>query len=290
MFGMDYSSQISFKPLSFELYLNFLDEMMDSKQMEWFLKDVDSLNLYGVLEIEDIDLIQSSIEDLKDFYYSTVEKKVHEFNEYTDIKEEHEEISALLFDIDRHIKDMMHQINHSDELEECLIVNFENTLDLFEDKKSEVKNLKNTMDLHFKLVGDWDEKIYIEFISFFMNKSDFKYMSILIGELGESLKNEQFNQKELKLLSFIQGVVRELIMFYEQFFISSAYELGEWWFEIDYDIRMSLISINKDITLVEYMYIKNGVNESVIELLEKIFSDFSTIMDAILLLNSYSNQ
>ncbi|WP_147630183.1 hypothetical protein [Staphylococcus xylosus] len=290
MFGMDYSSQISFKPLSFELYLNFLDEMMDSKQMEWFLKDVDSLNLYGVLEIEDIDLIQSSIEDLKDFYYSTVEKKVHEFNEYTDIKEEHEEISALLFDIDRHIKDMMHQINHSDELEECLIVNFENTLDLFEDKKSEVKNLKNTMDLHFKLVGDWDEKIYIEFISFFMNKSDFKYMSILIGELGESLKNEQFNQKELKLLSFIQGVVRELIMFYEQFFISSAYELGEWWFEIDYDIRMSLISINKDITLVEYMYIKNGVNESVIELLEKIFSDFSNIIDAILLLNSYSNQ
>ncbi|WP_217972126.1 hypothetical protein [Staphylococcus xylosus] len=290
MFGMDYSSQISFKPLSFELYLNFLDEMMDSKQMEWFLKDVDSLNLYGVLEIEDIDLIQSSIEDLKDFYYSTVEKKIHEFNEYTDIKEEHEEISALLFDIDRHIKDMMHQINHSDELEEYLIINFENTLDLFEDKKSEIKNLKDTMDLHFKLVGDWDENIYIEFISFFMNKSDFKYMSMLIGELGESLKNEQFSQKELKLLSFIQGVVKELIMFYEQFFISSAYELGEWWFEIDYDIRMSLISINKDITLVEYMYIKNGVNESVIELLEKIFSDFSTIMDAILLLNSYSNQ
>lgn len=287
---MDYSSQISFKPLSFELYLNFLDEMMDSKQMEWFLKDVDSLNLYGVLEIEDIDLIQSSIEDLKDFYYSTVEKKIHEFNEYTDIKEEHEEISALLFDIDRHIKDMMHQINHSDELEEYLIINFENTLDLFEDKKSEIKNLKDTMDLHFKLVGDWDENIYIEFISFFMNKSDFKYMSMLIGELGESLKNEQFSQKELKLLSFIQGVVKELIMFYEQFFISSAYELGEWWFEIDYDIRMSLISINKDITLVEYMYIKNGVNESVIELLEKIFSDFSTIMDAILLLNSYSNQ
>lgn len=290
MFGMDYSSQISFKPLSFELYLNFLDEMMDSKQMEWFLKDVDSLNLYGVLEIEDIDLIQSSFEDLKDFYYSTVERKIHEFNEYTDIKEEHEEISALLFDIDRHIKDMMHQINHSDELEEYLIINFENTLDLFEDKKSEIKNLKDTMDLHFKLVGDWDENIYIEFISFFMNKSDFKYMSMLIGELGESLKNEQFSQKELKLLSFIQGVVKELIMFYEQFFISSAYELGEWWFEIDYDIRMSLISINKDITLVEYMYIKNGVNESVIELLEKIFSDFSTIMDAILLLNSYSNQ
>lgn len=290
MFDMDYSSQISFKPLSFELYLNFLDEMMDSRQMEWFLKDVEMLNLYGLLEIEDIDLIQSSFESLKDFYYSTVEKKVHEFNEYTDIKEEHEKISALLFDIDRHIKDMMHQINHSDELEEYLIINFENTLDLFEDKKSEVENLKNTMDLHFKLIKSWDENIYLEFITFFMNKSDFKYMSILIGELGENLKNEQFSQKELHLLSLIQEVVKELIIFYEQFSISSAYELGEYWFEIDYDIRMSLILINKDITLIEYMYIQNGVNESLIELLEKIFSNFSTIIEAILLLNSQSNQ
>src|SRR5699024_11710371 len=111
--------------------LNFLDEMMNSRQMEWFLKDVEMLNLYGVLEIEDIDLIQSSFESLKDFYYSTVEKKVHEFNEYTDIKEEHEKISALLFYIYRYIKDMMHQINYSDELEEYLIINCENNLNLF---------------------------------------------------------------------------------------------------------------------------------------------------------------
>ena len=77
-----------------------------------------------------------------------------------------------------------------------------------------------------------------------------------------------------------------LITFYEQFHISSAYELGNNWFEIDRDIRMSLIFINEKITLIEYTYIEKGESEELLVLLEEIFNNYSTIINAIMIVYS----
>ncbi|CAC5926360.1 Uncharacterised protein [Staphylococcus aureus] len=248
MFNEDYRLQIGIKPLSFELYLNFLNEMFQSNEMNWFLNDIENVNLYGVLEENEIEEIESSFERVKEFYFSNIEEKRYEFCEYTDINNEHEQIVDLLLDIDRYIQNMINQLEENNILEECLIDNIENSLYLLEEKKNEIEDLKFKMDIHFKLVNYWDEDMYYNFINFFINKSDFKYFSSLVDELGQRLKNENFKQKELNLLTLIKDIVGVLITFYEQFHISSAYELGNNWFEIDRDIRMSLIFINEKIT------------------------------------------
>ncbi|KAA1167878.1 hypothetical protein FOZ72_14380, partial [Staphylococcus aureus] len=67
---------------------------------------------------------------------------------------------------------------------------------------------------------------------------------------------------------------------------SSAYELGNNWFEIDRDIRMSLIFINEKITLIEYTYIEKGESEELLVLLEEIFNNYSTIINAIMIVYS----
>ncbi|MDU5728036.1 MAG: hypothetical protein E6Z82_10590, partial [Neisseria sp.] len=279
MFNEDYRLQIGIKPLSFELYLNFLNEMFQSNEMNWFLNDIENVNLYGVLEENEIEEIESSFERVKEFYFSNIEEKRYEFSEYTDINNEHEQIVDLLLDIDRYIQNMINQLEENNILEECLIDNIENSLYLLEEKKNEIEDLKFKMDIHFKLVNYWDEDMYYNFINFFINKSDFKYFSSLVDELGQRLKNENFKQRELNLLTLIKDIVGVLITFYEQFHISSAYELGNNWFEIDRDIRMSLIFINEKITLIEYTYIEKGESEELLVLLEEIFNNYSTIIN-----------
>ncbi|CXR87425.1 MULTISPECIES: hypothetical protein [Staphylococcus] len=286
MFNEDYRLQIGIKPLSFELYLNFLNEMFQSNEMNWFLNDIENVNLYGVLEENEIEEIESSFERVKEFYFSNIEEKRYEFSEYTDINNEHEQIVDLLLDIDRYIQNMINQLEENNILEECLIDNIENSLYLLEEKKNEIEDLKFKMDIHFKLVNYWDEDMYYNFINFFINKSDFKYFSSLVDELGQRLKNENFKQKELNLLTLIKDIVGVLITFYEQFHISSAYELGNNWFEIDRDIRMSLIFINEKITLIEYTYIEKGESEELLVLLEEIFNNYSTIINAIMIVYS----
>lgn len=282
MFNEDYRLQIGIKPLSFELYLNFLNEMFQSNEMNWFLNDIENVNLYGVLEENEIEEIESSFERVKEFYFSNIEEKRYEFCEYTDINNEHEQI----VDIDRYIQNMINQLEENNILEECLIDNIENSLYLLEEKKNEIEDLKFKMDIHFKLVNYWDEDMYYNFINFFINKSDFKYFSSLVDELGQRLKNENFKQRELNLLTLIKDIVGVLITFYEQFHISSAYELGNNWFEIDRDIRMSLIFINEKITLIEYTYIEKGESEELLVLLEEIFNNYSTIINAIMIVYS----
>ncbi|HDD6624687.1 TPA: hypothetical protein PBF49_002760, partial [Staphylococcus aureus] len=98
MFNEDYRLQIGIKPLSFELYLNFLNEMFQSNEMNWFLNDIENVNLYGVLEENEIEEIESSFERVKEFYFSNIEEKRYEFCEYTDINNEHEQIVDLLLD------------------------------------------------------------------------------------------------------------------------------------------------------------------------------------------------
>ncbi|EHT3140310.1 hypothetical protein ACP2XS_05000 [Staphylococcus epidermidis] len=286
MFNEDYRLQIGIKPLSFELYLNFLNEMFQSNEMNWFLNDIENVNLYGVLEENEIEEIESSFERVKEFYFSNIEEKRYEFSEYTDINNEHEQIVDLLLDIDRYIQNMINQLEENNILEECLIDNIENSLYLLEEKKNEIEDLKFKMDIHFKLVNYWDEDMYYNFINFFINKSDFKYFSSLVDELGQRLKNENFKQRELNLLTLIKDIVGVLITFYEQFHISSAYELGNNWFEIDRDIRMSLIFINEKITLIEYTYIEKGESEELLVLLEEIFNNYSTIINAIMIVYS----
>lgn len=286
MFNEDYRLQIGIKPLSFELYLNFLNEMFQSNEMNWFLNDIENVNLYGVLEENEIEEIESSFERVKEFYFSNIEEKRYEFSEYTDINNEHEQIVDLLLDIDRYIQNMINQLEENNILEECLIDNIENSLYLLEEKKNEIEDLKFKMDIHFKLVNYWDEDMYYNFIKFFINKSDFKYFSSLVDELGQRLKNENFKQRELNLLTLIKDIVGVLITFYEQFHISSAYELGNNWFEIDRDIRMSLIFINEKITLIEYTYIEKGESEELLVLLEEIFNNYSTIINAIMIVYS----
>ncbi|WP_180554434.1 hypothetical protein [Staphylococcus haemolyticus] len=286
MFNEDYRLQIGIKPLSFELYLNFLNEMFQSNEMNWFLNDIENVNLYGVLEENEIEEIESSFERVKEFYFSNIEEKRYEFSEYTDINNEHEQIVDLLLDIDRYIQNMINQLEENNILEKCLIDNIENSLYLLEEKKNEIEDLKFKMDIHFKLVNYWDEDMYYNFINFFINKSDFKYFSSLVDELGQRLKNENFKQKELNLLTLIKDIVGVLITFYEQFHISSAYELGNNWFEIDRDIRMSLIFINEKITLIEYTYIEKGESEELLVLLEEIFNNYSTIINAIMIVYS----
>ncbi|HDJ4718079.1 hypothetical protein ACXXHX_05090 [Staphylococcus epidermidis] len=286
MFNEDYRLQIGIKPLSFELYLNFLNEMFQSNEMNWFLNDIENVNLYGVLEENEIEEIESSFERVKEFYFSNIEEKRYEFCEYTDINNEHEQIVDLLLDIDRYIQNMINQLEGNNILEECLIDNIENSLYLLEEKKNEIEDLKFKMDIHFKLVNYWDEDMYYNFINFFINKSDFKYFSSLVDELGQRLKNENFKQRELNLLTLIKDIVGVLITFYEQFHISSAYELGNNWFEIDRDIRMSLIFINEKITLIEYTYIEKGESEELLVLLEEIFNNYSTIINAIMIVYS----
>jgi len=286
LFNEDYRLQIGIKPLSFELYLNFLNEMFQSNEMNWFLNDIENVNLYGVLEENEIEEIESSFERVKEFYFSNIEEKRYEFSEYTDINNEHEQIVDLLLDIDRYIQNMINQLEENNILEECLIDNIENSLYLLEEKKNEIEDLKFKMDIHFKLVNYWDEDMYYNFINFFINKSDFKYFSSLVDELGQRLKNENFKQRELNLLTLIKDIVGVLITFYEQFHISSAYELGNNWFEIDRDIRMSLIFINEKITLIEYTYIEKGESEELLVLLEEIFNNYSTIINAIMIVYS----
>lgn len=286
MFNEDYRLQIGIKPLSFELYLNFLNEMFQSNEMNWFLNDIENVNLYGVLEENEIEEIESSFERVKEFYFSNIEEKRYEFSEYTDINNEHEQIVDLLLDIDRYIQNMINQLEENNILEECLIDNIENSLYLLEEKKNEIEDLKFKMDIHFKLVNYWDEDMDYNFINFFINKSDFKYFSSLVDELGQRLKNENFKQRELNLLTLIKDIVGVLITFYEQFHISSAYELGNNWFEIDRDIRMSLIFINEKITLIEYTYIEKGESEELLVLLEEIFNNYSTIINAIMIVYS----
>lgn len=286
MFNEDYRLQIGIKPLSFELYLNFLNEMFQSNEMKWFLNDIENVNLYGVLEENEIGEIESSFERVKEFYFSNIEEKRYEFSEYTDINNEHEQIVDLLLDIDRYIQNMINQLEENNILEEYLIDNIENSLYLLEEKKNEIEDLKFKMDIYFKLVNYWDEDMYYNFINFFINKSDFKYFSSLVDELGQRLKNENFKQRELNLLTLIKDIVGVLITFYEQFHISSAYELGNNWFEIDRDIRMSLIFINEKITLVEYTYIEKGESEELLVLLEEIFNNYSTIINAIMIVYS----
>lgn len=286
MFNEDYRLQIGIKPLSFELYLNFLNEMFQSNEMNWFLNDIENVNLYGVLEENEIEEIESSFERVKEFYFSNIEEKRYEFSEYTDINNEHEQIVDLLLDIDRYIQNMINQLEENNILEECLIDNIENSLYLLEEKKNEIEDLKFKMDIHFKLVNYWDEDMYYNFINFFINKSDFKYFSSLVDKLGQRLKNENFKQRELNLLTLIKDIVGVLITFYEQFHISSAYELGNNWFEIDRDIRMSLIFINEKITLIEYTYIEKGESEELLVLLEEIFNNYSTIINAIMIVYS----
>ena len=286
MFNEDYRLQIGIKPLSFELYLNFLNEMFQSNEMNWFLNDIENVNLYGVLEENEIEEIESSFERVKEFYFSNIEEKRYEFCEYTDINNEHEQIVDLLLDIDRYIQNMINQLEENNILEECLIDNIENSLYLLEEKKNEIEDLKFKMDIHFKLVNYWDEDMYYNFINFFINKSDFKYFSSLVDELGQRLKNENFKQRELNLLTLIKDIVGVLITFYEQFHISSAYELGNNWFEIDRDIRMSLIFINEKITLIEYTYIEKGESEELLVLLEEIFNNYSTIINSIMIVYS----
>lgn len=286
MFNEDYRLQIGIKPLSFELYLNFLNEMFQSNEMNWFLNDIENVNLYGVLEENEIEEIESSFERVKEFYFSNIEEKRYEFCEYTNINNEHEQIVDLLLDIDRYIQNMINQLEENNILEECLIDNIENSLYLLEEKKNEIEDLKFKMDIHFKLVNYWDEDMYYNFINFFINKSDFKYFSSLVDELGQRLKNENFKQRELNLLTLIKDIVGVLITFYEQFHISSAYELGNNWFEIDRDIRMSLIFINEKITLIEYTYIEKGESEELLVLLEEIFNNYSTIINAIMIVYS----
>lgn len=75
MFNEDYRLQIGIKPLSFELYLNFLNEMFQSNEMNWFLNDIENVNLYGVLEENEIEEIESSFERVKEFYFSNIEEK-----------------------------------------------------------------------------------------------------------------------------------------------------------------------------------------------------------------------
>lgn len=286
MFNEDYRLQIGIKPLSFELYLNFLNEMFQSNEMKWFLNDIENVNLYGVLEENEIGEIESSFERVKEFYFSNIEEKRYEFSEYTDINNEHEQIVDLLLDIDRYIQNMINQLEENNILEEYLIDNIENSLYLLEEKKNEIEDLKFKMDIYFKLVNYWDEDMYYNFINFFINKSDFKYFSSLVDELGQRLKNENFKQRELNLLTLIKDIVGVLITFYEQFHISSAYELGNNWFEIDRDIRMSLIFINEKITLIEYTYIEKGESEELLVLLEEIFNNYSTIINAIMIVYS----
>ena len=254
--------------------------------MNWFLNDIENVNLYGVLEENEIEEIESSFERVKEFYFSNIEEKRYEFSEYTDINNEHEQIVDLLLDIDRYIQNMINQLEENNILEECLIDNIENSLYLLEEKKNEIEDLKFKMDIHFKLVNYWDEDMYYNFINFFINKSDFKYFSSLVDELGQRLKNENFKQRELNLLTLIKDIVGVLITFYEQFHISSAYELGNNWFEIDRDIRMSLIFINEKITLIEYTYIEKGESEELLVLLEEIFNNYSTIINAIMIVYS----
>ncbi|KXA40333.1 hypothetical protein HMPREF3211_00203 [Staphylococcus aureus] len=260
--------------------------MFQSNEMNWFLNDIENVNLYGVLEENEIEEIESSFERVKEFYFSNIEEKRYEFCEYTDINNEHEQIVDLLLDIDRYIQNMINQLEGNNILEECLIDNIENSLYLLEEKKNEIEDLKFKMDIHFKLVNYWDEDMYYNFINFFINKSDFKYFSSLVDELGQRLKNENFKQRELNLLTLIKDIVGVLITFYEQFHISSAYELGNNWFEIDRDIRMSLIFINEKITLIEYTYIEKGESEELLVLLEEIFNNYSTIINAIMIVYS----
>ncbi|WP_180524156.1 hypothetical protein [Staphylococcus haemolyticus] len=286
MFNEDYRLQIGIKPLSFELYLNFLNEMFQSNEMNWFLNDIENVNLYGVLEENEIEEIESSFERVKEFYFSNIEEKRYEFSEYTDINNEHEQIVDLLLDIDRYIQNMINQLEENNILEKCLIDNIENSLYLLEEKKNEIEDLKFKMDIHFKLVNYWDEDMYYNFINFFINKTDFKYFSTLVDEIGQRLKKENFKQKGLNLLTLIKDIVGVLITFYEQFHISSAYELGNNWFEIDRDIRMSLIFINEKITLIEYTYIEKGESEELLVLLEEIFNNYSTIINAIMIVYS----
>lgn len=75
MLNVNYCSQIRIKPLSFELYLKFLNEMFHSNVMNWFLNDINSVNLYGVLEDDEIEMIESSFVGVKDFYFSNIEEK-----------------------------------------------------------------------------------------------------------------------------------------------------------------------------------------------------------------------
>lgn len=269
-------------PLSFELYINFLNEMFQSVEMGWFLNAINKFNFYE-MDANDLEMIESTFNLVKDYYFSSTENKKHEFSEYSDINEEHEQINDLLLDIDGHIQNMIFQLEKYGILEEYLVNNIVNCLDILEDKIDDIRDLKFNIDICFKVVKHWDEDTYLEFINFFINKSDYKYFISSMDEIVQSLRINKFDQSEINSLAIIKELVNELIIFYEQFHINSAYDLGNKWFDIDYDIRMSLIFINEKIRLIEYTFIEKGYCVELLELLEKLFNYFSIFIKAIIL-------
>ena len=49
--------------------------MFQSNEMNWFLNDIENVNLYGVLEENEIEEIESSFERVKEFISQILKKK-----------------------------------------------------------------------------------------------------------------------------------------------------------------------------------------------------------------------
>lgn len=276
-----YSNQLMYKPLSFELYLNFVNELFLSPYVGWFINDSDNL-LWNYYQTEEtISHVQASFSLVKNSYYSVMKDKYDELNEVQDVKETHEEIIFIFDNIEKQLYFMKHDIEKFSCIEENTMDNFEKMINTFTDKKDELINMKDDFDNNFRFSFNWDEQAYYNFYVYLINKSDFKQLQVLMSKIIEIFREKIFTDQSLNYISLIDESLSELITFYDKISIDTSYRLGNEWFEMDKIIRTNLILLKKDVTLVQFIYKKDGITENLLNILQKLAENYSFMLDTI---------
>lgn len=274
------------KPLTFETFLNFSLEILNSFERNEYLRYLDKCMEYKddlpFFEIEN--LYQKSYSHFSNFLDVFVENKdfILNNNSSQDIEYYFNNTTEILLKTTQYFKQGFDYLNVRDEYSF-----FINLIDLssmnVEFSHIHTEFTEKITEINFKYSSvEFNDQLYINFLSDFVEKLEYIYISKLAVKLQEIINQEYITLDDYNELNFSEKFFFNLYEYYStKVTYNSISKVNNKLIDCDFTIRNNLLFILSSIAIISYQYRLQNDESNGFEALKMLIDNYVELISTI---------